>query len=635
MAVLRLLPLLLLAVPAFAQRKPVDLDAVTATREAPQGGGAIVWSPDSRRLVHREKEAIWLYTVATGERRSLLPLADLRKLAVEVPAPARFQWENRRIAEQPVAWTPGGTQLLVAEGGDLFLVTVDGGKVEQLTKTAVAERDPKLSPDGRHVAFRRGYDLYALELDSRKVTRLTEGGSEALRNGMPDWVYPEELGLGTAYWWSPDSGSIAYLQFDVSREPLFPHANWSGLRAIAEPQRYPKAGDPNADVRLGVVPAAGGQTRWIDLGDTRGHLLARTAWLPDSRGLAVQRLNRIQNRLDLLRADAATGESRLVLREEDRYWVNLGDVWHAFADGKRFLWSSERSGFRHLYMGRFEDGKLTQLTRGEWEVTSVEGIDEQRGTIDFMATAESPLERHLYRFDLGSRRWRKLTPEPGTHAVSRAPDGGHWIGTYSSQTEPPRRTLHDREGRPVRVFQEPDRAVLDEYEILPQEIAPLRTPDGTQLYARLIRPAGFDPSRKYPAVVIVYGGPHAQNVRNVWSGLSWEQALAHRGFVVWQVDNRGTAGRGHAFETPVFRNLGAQELADQRAGVAHLTGLGFVDPERIGVYGWSYGGYMTLYALTHAPKLFRAGIAGAPVTHWRNLRHDLHRALHGAASRKQ
>lgn len=612
-----LIALLLAAALCAATRKPVTIEAVTAEVKQQAGLAAVVWAPDGTRFASVENNSVWLYSVPGGERRELTSLMKLEGAAARVPPAEIFAWENRGVAEETMQWSPSGREILIRAGGDLFWVNAEDGKWQQLTSTHAAERDPKLSPDGRRVSFRREHDLYTLEIASRKVTRLTHDGSSTLLNAELDWVYPEELGLPTAHWWSPDSKHIAYLQFDVGREPVFPQVDLLGARGKYEPQRYPKAGDPNADVRVGVVPAQGGPTRWLDFGDPRDVLLARLHWLPDSGSVAVQRLNRIQNRLDLLLADIGSGSVRTLLREQDPYWVNLNDHLRFLKDGRRFLWGSERTGYLHLYLYRL-DGSNTQLTRGDWQVEQVAGLDEQGGEIFFISTEQSPLERHLYAARLDGSRRRRLTEAPGTHSISMSPTCGHYLDTHSSLSSPPRRTLHTRDARETAVVRESDRAPLEEYEILPTEIVRMKTSGGAVLYARMVKPVGFMPAKKYPVVVIVYGGPHAQAVRDAWAGLTWEQVLAHRGFLVWRLDNRGTAGRGHAFESAVFRNLGARELEDQQLGIEHLASLGYADTSRMGLYGWSYGGFMTLYTLANAPDLFRAGIAGAPVVEWRN-----------------
>ena len=290
-----------------------------------------------------------LYDVAAKQEKELLSLDPLQKAAIPMPEALRFDWQNRRVSEDSLQWSDSGKELLLSVRGDLFLFTLGSGKWDQLTATAEPEHDPKLSPDGARVAFRRGHDLYSMDLASRQTTRLTEDGNPTLLNGELDWVYPEELDLGTAYWWSPDSKHIAYLQLDTAREMIYPQVALTGLRAILEPERYPQAGTPNADVHIGVIPAGGGNTRWMDLGETRGYLIARVYWTPDSSKLAIERFTRVQNELDLTLADSSTGAAKPILHESDPYWINHNDLFHFLKDG-RFIWGSERDGFQHLYL---------------------------------------------------------------------------------------------------------------------------------------------------------------------------------------------------------------------------------------------------------------------------------------------
>jgi dipeptidyl-peptidase-4 len=307
-----------------------------------------------------------------------------------------------------------------------------------------------------------------------------------------------------------------------------------------------------------------------------------------------------------------------ILEETDRYWVNLGGEPRFVDEGKQFLWLSERDGFRHIYLYSTEGKMIRQLTKGTWEATGISGVDEPAGRVFYTSSEPSPLERHLYSIGLDGQDKRQLTSGAGTHTINMSPRANYYLETFSNVSSPPRTTLHASDGAELGVYREADRRAVDGYDILPTEFVSFKDPKGTLFYARLIRPAEFEPGKKYPAIVQVYGGPGAQGIRNSWSGVDLDQVYAHQGFVVWQMDNRGSTGRGHAFETPIFHNLGAIELTDQIAGVEHLVSMGFVDRARIGVYGWSYGGFMTLNALLNAPEVFRCGIAGAPVTDWRN-----------------
>jgi len=617
--------------PLLAQKKPVTLEALEeASRVAPQGpGNPVAWNADGTKFLYQQGRRLLVYDPGLKSSKELLDTSALDAAAVK-PASQEtqpFDWENRRVRETPVQWSSAANQILYSTGGDVFVIDATNSKWTQLTKTPLRERDPKLSPDGKSIAFRRDWDLYTLDIASKRETRLTTGGSDTLRNGGLDWVYPEELDLGTAYWWSPDSKSIAYLQSDLSREQIYPHEDLRGPRAIYEPQHYPQAGGNNPDVRVGVVAATGGKTRWLDVaGSAVGsavssrdeHLIARVAWTPDSQNLYIVRPNRVQNRIELISVAVVSGKASRILEESDRYWVNLPDDPVFINGGKQFLTLSERDGFRHLYLYSNDGTQVRQLTKGPWEVTGIAGVDEAVGRVYFTSSETSPLERQLYSIQLTGADKHQLSAGSGTHSIAMGPGAHFYLDTFSNVSSPPSTTLYSGEGRELGVYREADRRAFDQYQILPTELLNFKGPDGTLFYSRLIRPAGFDAAKKYPAIVLVYGGPGAQGVRDTWSGADLDQVFAHAGFVVWQMDNRGSTGRGHAFETPIFRKLGPVELADQVVGVEHLISLGFVDRTRIGVRGWSYGGFMTLNAMLNAPDVFKAGIAGAPVTDWRN-----------------
>ena len=603
---------------AWAAKKPVTVDALMHSGAGQhRHEGQIAWASNGSQFVVNSEGVLRRYDVPSGKQRDIIAMDKLESAAEKSEPSQAFDWTNRRVDENPIQWFADNQRLLVAASGDLFVVDTKTGSFDQLTKTAAQERDPKLSPDNRFVSFRRGPNLYTFELATRKVTQLTKDGSDTLLNGELDWVYPEELNLGTAHWWSPDSRSIAYLQFDIAREPVFPQVSILNHHGILEPERFPQPGDPNAEVRVGVVPAEGGETRWMNFGEPRGSLIARVAWLPSGNEVAIEKLPRIQNKLDVLVANIETGMSRVFLHEEDPHWINVrGNL--EFLAGNRLLWTSERDGFRHLYLYNADGALEKQLTSGPWQVEEVTGVDQAQARVFFTSTEVSPLQRQLYVVNLDGSGKQRLTQGDGTHAISLSPNATYYMDNHSGLNAPPRSTLAKSDGTEVRVYSAPDTGEANEYDILPTEIVKVKGSDGTLLYARLIKPAGFNPAKRYPAVVMVYGGPGVQEVADTWQGLSWDQLLAQRGFVIWQLDNRGSDGRGHKFESVIYHNMGAHELDDQKTGIQHLVSMGFVDPKRIGMFGWSYGGYMTLYTVTNAPGLIRAAISGAPVTNWRN-----------------
>jgi dipeptidyl-peptidase 4 len=615
--VTRVCLLVLLLAPAFAQKKPITLETI---EELNRKSAAIdaTWSPDGKSFVYPQESSLIVYDCVARTSKTLVSTDAFDAAAVKPASGQPYEWEDRYAHDAALEWSFTGKEILYSDAGDLFLIHVENGKWDQLTKTPEVEHDAKFSPDAKSVAFRRNYDLYVLDLASAKETRLTTNGSESLRNGGLDWVYPEELNLATAFWWSPDSSSIAYLQFDVIREPTYPHADLLPRRALYEPQRYPQVGENNADVHLGIVPAAGGATKWLDVGETRDSwLIARAGWMPDSKSVYAIRMNRIQNHLEMFSIEIASQSRRAIFEESDPYWINLAGEVEFLADQKHFLWTSERDGgFRHIFLYSNDGKNVKQLTRGAWEVRDISGHSD--GSIFYVSDEGSALETHLYSIKLDGSGKRQLDAAAGTHTVSMGPGAPFYLDTFSSLADPPRSKLYNGAGAEVAVIRDADRQPLEQYDVRPTEIVEFRTSEGITLHGRVIKPANFEPGKKYPAIVDVYGGPGVGSVQNEWAGIGVDQVLANKGYVIWQSENRGITGRGHAFETPIFHQLGVIELADQLAGVRHLISLGFVDPEQVAIHGWSFGGFMTLNALLNAPEIFRCGIAGAPVTNFIN-----------------
>ena len=598
-----------------ATKKPVTIDDLVARHYTPPP--IPNWAPDRQSFTYQESGEVRLYDVRSRTSKVWFRPDALGKTAVPVVEPKEFGWQNRHVASESYQWFPNSKDLLAEVKGDLFIVHPDGSD-EQITRTDINEEDPKLSPDGKQVLYRWKSNLYVIDLAAKHTRQMTTDGTPTLLNGQLDWVYPEELDLQTATWWSPDSKEIAYMQFNVADEFVYPQTDLIGQRALSEPERYPQAGTPNAQVKIGVIPAEGGSTKWMDLGETSNTLLARVIWLPDSSQVAVERFSRVQDKLDLLFCNPHSGAARVVLHEQSKTWLNVADNLFFLKSRPQFIWTSERTGFRHIYRYSTQGELLRQLTQGDWEAESVAAVDEANQRVFYTSTQTSPLERQVYSVSFNGGEPTRITKEPGTHDAHANEDGSYFVDTYSSLKQPPETVLRDGTGAQVAILKPADTKRIDEYDILPSEILTLKNPDGVTLYARLIKPAGFKAGTKYPAVVSVYGGPHFQTVRDMWYGISFEQVLAHTGYVVWQLDNRGTSDRGTAFEAPIYRQMGHVEVEDQRFGVEHLIGMGFVDPNRIGITGWSYGGYMTIRSMLLGPDVFKVGVAGAPVTDWHN-----------------
>jgi len=483
-------------------------------------------------------------------------------------------------------------------------------------KEAIA--DVKISPDGKFVSFVREHNLFLLSVADGKARALTSGGTEEIRKGELDWVYPEELDLKTAYWWAPDSTKIAYLQMDESKVSKYPLVNYESFDGHAEEERYPVAGGSNPVVHVYSVNVSGGKPALMDTGAETNQYLPRVNWLLDSKRIAIQRLNRPQTQLDLLVADAETGKSKVLLSEKDAYWINIADEIYFLKDGKRFLWTSERSGYRHIYLYGLDGKEVEQVTNGKWEVTRLESVDDAKGIVYFNATEKSPMERHLYRVGLDGKNFERITRQDGVHTIQFSPDASAFVDTWSSAMTPAQQWVVKSDGTSAVALNGNKVAELGEYHLSPLEFVTVKSHDETELNAWVIKPANFDATKKYPVLVYTYGGPHAQVVMNQWGGATflWHELMAQKGFVIFALDNRGSAGRGHVFEVPIHLRPGTQELSDQRDGVVWLKSQPWVDSRRIGIWGWSYGGHMTLHAMFEDPDDFKAGFAGGPVTDW-------------------
>ena len=586
----------------------------------------VAWAPDSRRLSFfdakgtgkKAKPELWVMDTLTGER-SLLVSAE--KLENVLPAPPSKQSQaigaGWRAASQ-YQWAPGGDALLFVGPHDLAWFDLKSQTARILVTGNEDLGDAKISPDGRYVSFLREHNLWLVSTTNGDERPLTTGGTEEVRKGELDWVYPEELKIFTGYWWAPDSSAIAFLEMDERKVTQFPLVDFESFTGEAEMQRYPVPGGANPVVRVLVVRLAGGESLPMDIGSETDVYIPRVNWLPDSRRLAIQRLNRPQTTLDLLFADSTTGKSSVLLSERDPYWINVSDDLHFLKDGKRFLWSSERTGYRHLFLYDLTGKQLAQITKGDWEVSHVEAAVEASNVVYFTAAEKSPLERHLYRAGLDSGGFTRITREAGTHRVDFSPNAAIFLDTYSNTSTPPRQDVYRADGKKLATLNENNVAGLATYHLSPVKFFAIRSHDGILLNCSMIEPPDFDPAKKYPVLIFTYGGPRAQVVVNAWTGSTylWHQLMAQKGYIIFTLDNRGSGGRGHIFEEPIHYRFGAQELSDQRDGAQWLKMQPFVDAERIGIWGWGYGGHMTLHAMFEMPQTFKVGFAGGPVTSW-------------------
>ncbi|WP_428502241.1 DPP IV N-terminal domain-containing protein [Silanimonas lenta] len=622
---------------ATAER--LTLEAITG--DTPLSGPTLVqprFSPNGARISflrgkaeNRNQLDLWAYDVAAGRAGLLVDSLALRPGGEgELSDEEKARRERQRTAALSgiveYAWFPDSRRLLFPLGGELYLfdlATPEAG-ARQLTSGKGFATDPKVSPQGGFVSFIRGRNLWVVEVASGRERQLTHDGSEVIGNGVAEFVADEEMGRHTGYWWAPDDSAIAFARIDESPVPVRERFEIYPDRTEVVRQRYPAAGEPNVLVQLGVIaPKAGAEPRWLDLGANPDIYLARVDWASPTR-LLFQRQSRDQRRLDLIEADLAAGTQRVLLTERSESWINLHDLLHVLSDG-RLLWGSERSGFMHLYLVDPASGDASPLTRGEWMVEELLAVDEARGSVYVSGTRDGALERHVYRVPLTGGEPERLTRDAGMHAARFDRQAERFVSLWSNAGTPPQTQLFDREGRKLADLV--DNALVEGHPYFPYraihrpvEFGTLTAADGaTPLHYSLIKPPGFDARRKYPVVVYVYGGPAAQTVTNSWPGRGdhfFSRYLAQQGYVVFSLDNRGTPRRGQAFLSALHRRQGTVEVEDQLNGIAWLRAQPWVDAKRIGVFGWSNGGYMTLMLLARSRDAYACGVAGAPVTDW-------------------
>ena len=629
-----LLPLaaaaLLVGGTAAAQQKPLTIDLVYGENRVDFSGSppadptwidesAWVWS----RPVEGSRGREWVRVDAgTGGTSPLFDAARMEQAIASLPGVTR---EEARLLSRDadLHFNAARSAALLTIADDLYWYEFSTGRVIRLTSEPGLEEEATFSPDGALVAFVRGNDLHVVDVATHRERALTTDGSEELLNGKLDWVYQEEIygrGRFRAYWWSPDSERLAYLQLNEGPVPKYTVVDHIPYRPALEVTGYPKAGDPNPTVKLAVASVAGGGPARIDLSEYApvDFLIVDVGWTPDSTRVVYQVQDREQTWLDLNTADAASGRPTRVLRETTKAWVNnLGNPeW--LTDGT-FIWRSERSGFEHLYHYRADGTLVRPITSGRWDLSAFYGVDEANGFVYFAATERSPIGTDLYRVRIDGSALTRLSQSPGTHRAAFSPRFTQYIDSWSDITTPTQVRLHKADGAEVRVIDANPVPALAGYRLSTPEFLQVKTRDGFVMEAMMIKPPDFDPSRRYPVFQHTYGGPGASQVVNRWGGQNYlfHQLLAQQGIIVWICDNRSASGKGVESQWPIYGRLGELELRDIEDGAAWLKTQPYVDGSRIVLEGWSYGGFMTAYALTHSTT-FAGGIVGAPVTDWRN-----------------
>ncbi len=633
---------------AVAQDKLLTIDEIFSPDPAKRVafGGAparLSWAADGKSFKEIRGGKLMRIDPATGNATMYL---DSDRFATALQTTAGIsQAEALRIANSlTIQFNKMETGILVNNGNDLWHYGVTSGVLKRLTNNKDEEKEEDFSPDGKWVSFVRGNNLYVVDVTNGNEKQLTRDGADRIFNGYLVWVYEEELygrGNNRGYWWSNDSKYIAFLRLDDSKVPPFVLANDIPTDQLVENTRYPQAGDPNPLVQLGIadvnkrtilpnparipkvgekIPASiariGDAVKFVDLKkyNPEDLLIARVAWSMDSSAVLFQALNREQTFLDL-NAAQLDGSVINAFQEKTPTWVEVYDNPTFLRSDGTMIWQSARSGWNHLY--QYDDGKLVkQITSGNWEVRNFYGADAE-GWLYFSASKDSPIADNIYRVSVNGGEPQRLAEGDGTHTASFNSTFTHFIHSRSDVNTPAQTDLRRADGSVVRVISENKVPVLAEYKLGKPELMKVKTRDGFEMEAVMIKPPDFDASKKYPVLQYTYAGPHSQTVRNSWGGnrYMWHQMLAQKGYIIWSCDNRTASGKGQVSTWPVYKNMGPLELRDIEDGLSYLKTLPYVDADRIGIWGWSYGGFMTSFALTHS-KSFKMGIAGGTVSDW-------------------
>lgn len=621
-----------LTVSSLAQAENLPLERLFASPSlsgaAPR---AVQYSPDGSRVTYlkgKQTDAnrldLWEYNISANRHQLLVNSDDLVKGNEVLSDEEKARRERMRLFASGIisySWSKDGSALLFPLNGDLYYYNLQQKQAKKLTNTDAFETDAKISPKGKYVSFVRDQDLFVIDIQTGQESQLTSDGEGNIKNGMSEFVAQEEMGRMTGYWWAPDDSKIAFLHVDESPVAQAVRNEIYADEIKLYNQRYPFTGTANAIVELGVVNVASKAVQWVKHGDNKDVYLPRVDWTQDSNVLTYQWQSRNQQALELRKVDLTSGAQQVLVKESSNTWLNLHDDLKFLKDGKRFIWASERDGFKHLYLYGLNGKMQKQLTKGDWVVDNIATIDEKNGWIYFVGRKDTPLETHLYKVSLKGGAITRISEPKYSHGIVMAKDGSGFIDSYSNVTTPTAVRLANIKGETLTLLEA--NAVTGDHPLTPYasdlvtpRFGTIKADDGQTMYYRIFEPKNL--TGKHPVIVSVYGGPGAQRVRNTWSGRDlYFQYLVQKGYIIFQLDNRGSESRGKKFEDPIYQHLADVEIRDQIKGVEYLRSLPYVDPERIGIYGHSYGGYMTIMAMFKAGDYFKAGVSGAPVTDWK------------------
>ena len=624
--------LLLLASSGIAKAEKISLERIysdpSISGKSPK---KLKLSPDGKRATYiqaREDDYnrydLWQYEVATGKRSMLIDSKALFAGDEVLSDEEKARRERKRVYGTGIleyTWSADGKALMFPLNGDVYYYQLGQKEAVNLTKGGGFATDVKFSPKGNYISFVREQNLFVIDIKTQKTKALTTKGGGAIKFAMAEFVAQEEMNRMTGYWWSPDESTIALTKVDMSPVEVVTRNEIYADSIKLIDQRYPYAGTDNILINLGFIDvnSPADQIRWVDLGKDKDIYLTRGKWLPDSKNFSYQWQTRNQQQQQLVFVNSNSLQRHPIITETSDTWVNIQDGLKFIEQG--FLWTSELDGFKHIYLYDYSGKQIAQLTKGEWIVDELKAYDKQTGDVFFSGRKDTPIERHLYKVNINKpQKISKISKREGFHKISFSNDASVYLDSYSNVLQPTQVSLHKANGKHLTWMEQnkvdsshPFHSYKSDF--IKPRFGTLKAEDGQVLHYRIFEPTGFEGKR--PVINYVYGGPHAQRVTNSWSDRNaFLQHLVQKGYVVFQLDNRGSFNRGKKFEDPIYKHLGDVELQDQLVGVDYLKTLDFVDPDRIAIYGHSYGGFMAIMGMFKASDVFKVGVSGAPVTDW-------------------
>ncbi len=608
------------------QKKEISFQHIIDNTFSPSGIQNINWMQDGQYYTTLERLdndiELRKYNILTGEYEVLVATSNIKVKGREKPIIIQgyqFSSDEKKIllkTDVEQIWRRSTRE-------NYFIHDLETGETKKLTQSDKKQQYAQLSPSGNKAAFVQDNNLFLVNLQTGEEKAITEDGEfNKIINGATDWVYEEEFGFAKAWYWSPDGEKIAFYRFDESRVKEFFMTEWGDLYPGLTRFKYPKAGEKNSIVKIGVYDLSSGETTWMDVGSENDQYIPRINWTKDPNTLAIRRMNRLQNKQDLMLADVITGEVDIIKTERSDAWIDVNDDLKFLGDRNQFIYASEESGYNHVYLYDMSGEKIRQITKGDWEVTNYLGYDKDSGKIYYVSTEESPLQRHLYSINIDGSDKQKLSDGTGWNSINMSRDYSYYIETSSGPANLPTYTLHRGNGEQVRVLEDNSdlRDRLSQFAMPTKEYIKIPLSQAT-LNGYIMKPHDFDADQKYPVLFYVYGGPGSQTVtKSFGSGqrAMWHRYLTEQGYVVVSIDNRGTGARGRDFEKQVYKKLGQYEVQDQIDVANYLIeNYDYIDENRIGIWGWSYGGYMSSLVLAQGGDIFNTAIAVAPVTNWR------------------